>query len=126
VSIAYAIPIAVFDRDHVTGNLEVRQANGSERYLTFGGDAEHPDDGEVIFADDAGNAHARRWTNRQSGTSAVRDSTASVLIVAEAMHETAGEDVPRLTEAIRDEVAAIWGVDAATAILSASAPAFST
>ncbi len=30
-----------------------------------------PEAGEVIFADDAGHAHARRWTNRQSGRSAI-------------------------------------------------------
>jgi DNA/RNA-binding domain of Phe-tRNA-synthetase-like protein len=72
VSLAYAIPIAVFDLDQVTGNLTVRHATGTETYATFAGDTETPEAGEVIFADDAGHAHARRWTNRQSGRSAIR------------------------------------------------------
>ncbi len=54
----------------------------------------------MIFADDAGRAHARRWTNRQSGASAVRDTTATVLIVAEALHPSAPVDVPQLLTAL--------------------------
>jgi DNA/RNA-binding domain of Phe-tRNA-synthetase-like protein len=38
VSVAYAIPIAVFDLDRVDGNLEVRYADGAEVYLAFSGD----------------------------------------------------------------------------------------
>src|SRR6516164_9983831 len=84
VSLAFAIPVAVFDVDAITGPLEVRYAAGDEEYLTFAGEVEHPGAGEVIFADGAGHAHARRWTNRQSGRSAVRDCTGEALIVAEA------------------------------------------
>jgi DNA/RNA-binding domain of Phe-tRNA-synthetase-like protein len=77
VSLAFAIPVAVLDVGRVTWPLVVRYAAGDEDYLTFGGDTEHPAAGEVIFADRGGRAHARRWTNRQSGLSAVRDSTAA-------------------------------------------------
>src|SRR5271169_6102765 len=87
VSMAYAIPVAVLDVNAISGPLEVRYATGDEEYLTFAGDIEHPAPGEVIFADQAGQAHARRWTNRQSGRSAVRGSTATALIVAEALHD---------------------------------------
>src|ERR1700691_101923 len=82
VSLAFAIPVAVLDVAAVTWPLQVRYAAGDEDYLTFGGETEHPAAGEVIFADQAGHAHARRWTNRQSGLSAVRDTTTAVLIVA--------------------------------------------
>ena len=47
VSLAFAIPVAVFDLAEVTGDLEVRHATGRETYLTFGGDTEHPEPGEV-------------------------------------------------------------------------------
>ena len=89
VSLAYAIPIAAFDLDQVNGNLTVRHATGTETYATFAGDTETPEAGEVIFADDAGHAHARRWTNRQSGRSAIRPETHVVLIVSEAMQTPA-------------------------------------
>ena len=67
ISLAFAIPVAVLDAAQISGPLEVRYATGEESYLTFAGDVEHPAPGEVIFADRAGQAHARRWTNRQIG-----------------------------------------------------------
>lgn len=86
VSAAYAIPVAPFDLDRVTGPLQVRRASGEESYLAFSGERQHPEPGEVIFADAAGEAHARRWCHRQSGRSAIRPETRRVLIVVEAMH----------------------------------------
>lgn len=124
ISLALAIPIAVFDADRIAEGVEVRHASGSERYVTFSGETEHPDPGEVIFADAAGQAHARRWTNRQSGNSAIRDTTTNVLIVAEAMHDSAAADVDRLVRTIADELSAAWSLTPATAILTASSPRF--
>ncbi|GAA1750472.1 B3/B4 domain-containing protein [Nonomuraea bangladeshensis] len=127
VSIAYAIPVAVFDLSRVAGDLEVRYATGEETYLTFSGDDEHPAPGEVVFADAEGRAHARRWTNRQSGLSAVRPDTADVLIVAEALHETARADVEALMDALAAELTALWSVAAPhPAILTPSDPRFDT
>jgi DNA/RNA-binding domain of Phe-tRNA-synthetase-like protein len=125
VSLAYAIPVAVFDADSITGPLEVRYATGGEDYLTFAGDIEHPAPGEVIFADQAAHAHARRWTNRQSGRSAVRDSTTTALIVAEALHDQAPRDVARLTAALAAELQSLWCVTPVTQILTAASPRFS-
>jgi DNA/RNA-binding domain of Phe-tRNA-synthetase-like protein len=125
VSLAFAIPVAVFDVAAISGGLRVRRATGDEDYLTFSGEAEHPDPGEVIFADQAAQVHARRWTNRQSGLSAVRAPTRTALIVAEAMHDSASSDVPGLIAAIVAELDAIWNVTPVAAVLSQSAPRFS-
>jgi DNA/RNA-binding domain of Phe-tRNA-synthetase-like protein len=124
VSLAFAIPVAVLDAAQIAGPLEVRYAVGDEEYLTFAGEIEHPAPGEVIFADQAGQAHARRWTNRQSGRSAVRDSTTRALIVAEALHDRAPDDVPELVAALAAEIQAAWSVTPQTAVLSAAAPRF--
>jgi DNA/RNA-binding domain of Phe-tRNA-synthetase-like protein len=123
-SVAFAIPVAVFDVAKITGHLDVRYASGDEDYLTFSGQTEHPAPHEVIFADQAAQVHARRWTNRQSGLSAVQVSTAAVLIVAEAMHESASSDVPELIAAVADAVNAIWFTTPATTVLCHSAPRF--
>jgi len=104
VSVAYAIPVAVLDVAKIGGSLEVRHARGDEKYVTFGGTVEHPNPGEVIFADEDGQAHARRWTNRQSGHSAVSATTSDVLIVSEGLHATAAEDVRLLIETIAGEL----------------------
>src|SRR5215813_4420387 len=124
VSLAFAVPVAVFDVATITGWLEVRRAAGDEEYLTFHGEVEHPAAGEVIFCDGARRAHARRWTNRQSGRSAVRDSTTGALIVAEAMHESAPADVPHLTAAIADGLKASWSATPTVTVLSQAAPRF--
>jgi DNA/RNA-binding domain of Phe-tRNA-synthetase-like protein len=124
ISLAFAIPVAVFDVSKITGDLGVRYADGDEDYLTFAGETEHPVPHEVIFADAARRVHARRWTNRQSGWSAVQDSTTAALIVAEAMHDSAAPDVRELTAAVAGELAAVWSVTPALAVLSPSSPRF--
>jgi DNA/RNA-binding domain of Phe-tRNA-synthetase-like protein len=78
----------------------------------------------VIFADQAGQAHARRWTNRQSGLSAVRDSTARTLIVAEALHDSAPADMAELIAALTAEIQAAWSITPQTAVLTATSPRF--
>lgn len=124
VSLAFAIPVAVFDVSRVTGDLQVRRAIGDEDYLTFSGQFEHPDPGEVIFADQARQVHARRWTNRQSGLSAIGTSTTMALIVAEAMHAAAESDVPRLIAAIAGELQAAWSITPAATVLCQASPRF--
>src|SRR5215472_13849663 len=119
VSLAFAIPVAVLDAAEIAWPLEVRYAAGDEDYLTFGGETEHPAPGEVIFADRAGQAHARRWTNRQSGRSAVSAATGTVLIVAEALHEDAAAGIRALTKSLTSEIARTWPAAPQTAILTA-------
>ncbi|MFD8254860.1 B3/B4 domain-containing protein [Streptomyces werraensis] len=125
VSVAYAVPIAVLDADRITGPLlEVRPAHGDEEYTTFDGRTEHPAPGEVTYADSAGRAHARRWTNRQSGHSAVGDGTRRILVVAEAMHEGGTDTVARVLETLADELGAHWPVTPVTSLLTEEAPEF--
>jgi DNA/RNA-binding domain of Phe-tRNA-synthetase-like protein len=123
-SAAFAIPVAALDVAGVTEYVEVRYATGSETYLAFSGETEHPEPGEVVFADAAGRAHARRWTNRQSAASAVRDETAVALIVAEALHATAGTDVERLVAELADAIRRAWSTAVATQILGSGSPRF--
>jgi len=118
LSLACAIPIAVFDCAKITRYTEVRHATGAETYLAFSGEEERPEPGEVIFADHAARAHARRWTNRQSRYSAVGPDTTAVLIVAEAMHGAADADVQRLTATLVDELSVLWSVKPKAAILT--------
>jgi DNA/RNA-binding domain of Phe-tRNA-synthetase-like protein len=93
VSMAFAIPIAAYDCEKISQGITVRPAEGAEIYVTFQGEMEHPAPNETIFADEDGNAHARRWTYRQSAKSVVASNTNCVLIVAEAMHANARHDL---------------------------------
>jgi DNA/RNA-binding domain of Phe-tRNA-synthetase-like protein len=89
VSVAFAVPVAVFDLSKVADYLEVRYAGGSERYESFSGETESPAPQEVIFADGGGRAHARRWTNRQSSYSTVREQTGGQEFVVTTSHRLA-------------------------------------
>jgi DNA/RNA-binding domain of Phe-tRNA-synthetase-like protein len=123
-SIAFAIPVAALDVAKVAWPLQVRPATGSENYLSFSNEIEHPEPGEVTFADAQGRAHARRWTHRQSGLSAIRDDTASVLIVMEAVHANAAADVRALAGELGRALEEVWGNEPHQGFLSASSPRF--
>ncbi|MCK1823103.1 hypothetical protein MTQ10_26790 [Streptomyces sp. XM83C] len=125
VSAAYAVPVAALDADRITGPLlEVRPARGDERYTPFGGGTEHPVPGEVTFADSAGRAHARRWTHRQSGHSAVGPGTRRVLVVAEAQHDDGARVMPDLVRTLAGELSAHGAEPVASAVLTPAAPEF--
>jgi len=125
ISVAYAVPVAALDADRVAGPLlEVRHARGDEPYEPFGGGTEHPAPGEVTFVDGAGRAHARRWTNRQSGYSAVGPHTRRILVVAEALHDGGAGNVSELMTALAGELAAHWPAEVVTAQLTVAAPEF--
>jgi DNA/RNA-binding domain of Phe-tRNA-synthetase-like protein len=108
ISARTAIPVAVFDLDRVVGDLTVRRATGGESYTGFDGRVEAPQSGEVVFADDAAVAHSRRWCHRQSAQSAVTGATSRVLIVAEAMHERAAQDLDVLASHLCADLAELY------------------
>jgi len=118
LSVAYAVPVAVFDMAQIAGNLSVRPAIGTEQYLTFSGETEAPDPGEVIFSDQAGHAHARRWANRQSLHSAVTPATTRALIVAEAQHLDATDGMRGLLEAVIGGISEMFGIEAQGRLLN--------
>jgi DNA/RNA-binding domain of Phe-tRNA-synthetase-like protein len=122
ISLAFALPVAVFDLAGVDSYLEVRHARGDERYLAFSGEIEQPAPLEIIFADAADQVHARRWTFRQSRRSTVGPETRRALIVSEGLHETASTDVRALIEALAYEIAAVWSPPRQQVMLSATAP----
>ncbi len=122
VSLSFALPVAVFDLAGVDQFLEVRHATGAETYIAFNGEIEHPDPGEVIFADAANQVHARRWTFRQGRRSTVGASTRRALIVSEGLHSTAAEDVAALIDTLAAEITAVWEPPLGQALLSAAMP----
>ncbi len=122
VSLAFALPVAVFDLAGVDTYLEVRHARGDEPYLAFSGENETPEPGEVIFADAASQVHARRWTFRQSRRSTVSAETHAALIVSEGLHPTAAVDVPALITALAEGITTLWPAPRQRAVLTAASP----
>jgi DNA/RNA-binding domain of Phe-tRNA-synthetase-like protein len=94
VSIRYALPVAVFDTHAVHSPITVRFAEGSESFTPLGAPTpEHPEAGEVIFADAVQLVVARRWCWRQSDESAARETTTNAVITVEAHHSSGRADV---------------------------------
>ena len=124
ISLAFALPVALFDLDQIAEFLVVRHAAGDEQYLSFSGEIEVPPAGEVIFADAAGQAHARRWTFRQSRRSTVGAATRRALIVSEGLHPNADTDVRRLIDTLAGELALVSAAPAGQAVLTALAPRY--
>ena len=126
VSIRYALAVAVFDERGISGGTIVRFARGDERWTDLGSSqAEHPEPGEVIFADAADVVSARRWCWRQSAASAARADTTEILVTVEGHHETAWDDVARAL----GELESLLGTYAApatlrSAVLSTQSPSF--
>jgi len=108
VSVAFALPVAVFDLSGVDEYIEVRHAKGTEEYVAFDGEIEHPAPEEVILCDAADHAHGRRWTFRQSRRSTVSSTTSRVLVICEALHTAAREDVSTVMDALAETIAALW------------------
>lgn len=117
-SMRSAIPIAAFDAERIGGGITVRPALGHEEYTSFQGEVEHPEEGEIIFADQANQAHSRRWVFRQSAHSVVRDSSDVILIVCEALHPSAAEDLAALDRQLSTRFADLGVSRSDTAILT--------
>ncbi|NTU82606.1 MAG: hypothetical protein HGA45_25095 [Chloroflexales bacterium] len=83
---------------------------------------EHPEPGEIIFADGARKVHARRWTFRQSKHSTVSDTTRRALIVSEGLHASAAADVAALLDTLEAELREAGFPPSRRAILTAEAP----
>jgi len=126
VSIRYALPVAVFDRDSITGTLTVRQATGDESFTDLGsGTTEQPEPGEVIFIDEAGRVAARRWCWRQSAESASSAATSDVLVTVEGHHASARSDVEAALADLDGLLRSFAGPTETTmGIVDAGSPAF--
>ena len=125
-SIRHALPVLVVDTARVAGEIVVIEATGEERFADLGGPGgEHPEPGEIIFIDDAGETIARRWCWRQSRGTAASPETTRALFVVEAHHGAAEADIAAalstLTALLR---AHLPGAAAVVAQLGPDSPAF--
>lgn len=93
-SIRYAMPVAIFDMNRVTGPITVAFASGDESFTDLGSsESVAPEPGEVIFSSIDGSVCARRWCWRQSAGSVTGPGTTEALFVVEGHHGTVRQDV---------------------------------
>ncbi|MDD2434815.1 MAG: phenylalanine--tRNA ligase beta subunit-related protein [Bacilli bacterium] len=80
LSLKYMIPIGIHDIDKLAGDIEIRFANSSDKFLPFGSsEVETPDEGEVIYV--SGNdVRTRRWTWRQGENGKINHTVKNAFI----------------------------------------------
>ncbi|MEK4330190.1 phenylalanine--tRNA ligase beta subunit-related protein [Paenibacillus sp. FSL R7-0297] len=90
ISLKCRTPIASCDISDIQ-EFVIRRAAGNEPFLPIGkvDECELPSAGEIIYADDAGRAHSRRWNWRQSDHIKTTAESSQMLFTIEAVHKEA-------------------------------------
>ncbi|MFD5063440.1 B3/4 domain-containing protein [Streptomyces sp. NPDC058394] len=89
VSAQHGLPAGAFDLDHVTGDVDIRYADGSEDFTPLGepDTVENPKPGEIIYADTTG-VLTRHWNHRDAHRTRVTEDSTHVAFVLETLHAT--------------------------------------
>ncbi|MFE9852519.1 B3/4 domain-containing protein [Streptomyces sp. NPDC005576] len=99
VSVRHALPAGAFDLDHVTGDIDIRHADGTETFTPLGepDTVEHPKPGEIIYTDTT-DVLTRHWNHRDAHRTRVTEDSTHVAFVLETLHRA--RDEHRLTTAV--------------------------
>ncbi|MFF7853881.1 phenylalanine--tRNA ligase beta subunit-related protein [Streptomyces sp. NPDC007904] len=94
VSVRHGLPAGAFDLDHVTGDVDIRHADGGEEFTPLGdpGTVETPKPGEIVYADTAG-VLTRHWNHRDAHRTRVTEDSTRVAFVLETLHATRDGDL---------------------------------
>ena len=99
ISLRYLVPAGAHAIDAVTEDLVLRAAIGAEVFTALGSDAvEHPDPGEIIFAQ-GNRVLTRRWVWRQGIDTLVRPETTAVEYNVDGLPPVTPDEVAAICEA---------------------------
>ncbi|MDQ0585537.1 B3/B4 domain-containing protein [Streptomyces rishiriensis] len=89
VSVRHGLPAGAFDLDRVTGDVEIRYADGGETFTPLGepDTAENPKAGEIIYTDTT-DVLTRHWNHRDAHRTRVTEDSTHVAFVLETLHAT--------------------------------------
>jgi len=122
VSIQHLVPIGAHAIAHVTEDIALRFASGEESFEAFGSDVvEHPQPGEVIFAE-GNTVLTRRWTWRQARHTLVVPETQAVEINVDGLLPVSRAQVEAICQQLVGLVPAYCGGQVWYEILSAENP----
>lgn len=87
VSVRHGLPAGAFDLDNVTGDVDIRHADGTESFTPLGepGTVEIPKPGEVIYVDTTG-VLTRHWNHRDAHRTRVTEDSVRVAFLLETPH----------------------------------------
>jgi lysyl-tRNA synthetase class 2 len=85
ISLKYRTPVGGEDLDKIEGNIYLKFANGSEKFVLLGSSEEtHPDKGEVIYSDNE-KVLCRKWNWRESDKTKLTEDTRNAFLVIDAL-----------------------------------------
>lgn len=89
VSVRHGLPAGAFDLNHVTGDVEIRYADGTETFTPLGepDTVEIPKPGEIIYTDTT-DVLTRHWNHRDAHRTRVTEDSTHVAFVIETLHAT--------------------------------------
>ncbi|MFJ1551115.1 B3/4 domain-containing protein [Streptomyces sp. NPDC088246] len=89
VSVQHGLPAGAFDLDHVTGDVDIRYADGTEEFTPLGepDTVENPKPGEIIYTDTTG-VLTRHWNHRDAHRTRVTEDSTHIAFVLETLHAT--------------------------------------
>lgn len=123
VSVRHGLPAGAFDLSQVTGDVEIRRAEGTESFTPLGEPdvTESPKRGEVIYAD-ATDVLTRHWNHRDAHRTRVTEASTDVTFVLETVD--AERDGALLKSAVDELLSLLAPHAGATSVhyLSASEP----
>ncbi|MEW2266106.1 B3/4 domain-containing protein [Streptomyces sp. NPDC047853] len=107
VSVRHGLPSGAFDLDHITGDVEIRYADGSETFTPLGepDTVEHPKPGEIIYTDTT-DVLTRHWNHRDAHRTRVTEASTHVAFVLETVAAIRDE---HLLKAAADELRTLLG-----------------
>ncbi|MFC8791479.1 B3/B4 domain-containing protein [Streptomyces cinereoruber] len=89
VSVRHGLPAGAFDLDHVTGDVEIRHAEGTETFTPLGepDTTENPKPGEIVYVDTT-DVLTRHWNHRDAHRTRVTEDSTHVAFVLETLNAT--------------------------------------
>jgi DNA/RNA-binding domain of Phe-tRNA-synthetase-like protein len=122
VSIRRMAPIGAHAIDHLRGDISLRLAAGNEVFEPFGADTvEHPQPGEIIFAEED-IVLTRRWTWRQARHTLVLPETTAVEVNVDSLPPVSKGEVEAICVEIAGLVHKYCGGESRWEILSKDHP----
>lgn len=96
VSVRHGLPAGAFDLDQVTGDIDIRYADGAEEFTPLGepDTVENPKPGEIIYTDSSG-VLTRHWNHRDAHRTRVTEDSVHVAFLLETLHAVRDGDLLR-------------------------------
>ncbi len=109
ICVLHQIPFGGEDMEHYQGPARLFRASGTESFDTASGGEmviEHPDEGEVVWGDDAG-VTCRRWNWRQGRRTALSDRTRSALFILDGLDPVSNDQLHAAADALVEALTAL-------------------